>query len=228
MKQKLLGFLIALLFAIEGLGQPKSVSVPVYKSGDTTGYYKILRQRIAQMKMHDPIASNYALLLRVSCENWSVEVRSINLKTISGTVYFFTRKVGTPGGNSDGEFFFKKKRMSRSKALAISQSFQKHEIASIPDQKDIRRWPFGSDGMDYLIEHKDHSTYTFKTYWEPSSSRYQVKEAAAIDDFIREIESTLELPASFLTFLNKLPRGTYHTGGITAYTNTGKKRKARK
>lgn len=228
MKQILLGFLIALLFAIEGFGQPKSVSVPVNKSGDTTGYYKVMRQRIAQMKMYDPLASNDALLLRVSCENWSVEVRSINLKTISGSVYFFTRKAGTPGGNGVGEFFFKKKRMSRSKALAINQSFQKYEIASIPDQKDIRRWPLGSDGMDYLIEHKDHSTYTFKTYWEPSSSRYEIKEAAAIYGFIREIESTLELPAAFLAFLNKLPRGTYHTGGITAYTNTGKKGKARK
>lgn len=228
MKLRWLALLVALLFAIEGFGQVDSVSVPVYKSGDTTLHYKWQRQRIASMKMMDPLASNYRLMLRISCENWSVEVKSINLKTISGRQYFYTRKVAQQGGNSDGKLLFRVKRIRRSDALAILESFKKYSIASIPDQQDIPRWPFGADGMSYLIEYKTYSTYTFKSYWEPSSSRYELKEAAAIDGFVKEIEAKLELGTLFLAFLDKLPSGTYHTGGISTYTNRRKKDKARK
>ncbi|SEJ84416.1 hypothetical protein SAMN05216327_12417 [Dyadobacter sp. SG02] len=228
MKLKWLPVLIASLFAVKGFGQSKSVSIPVYKSGDTTLHYKWQRERIARMKMIDPLASNYAFLLRISCENWSVEIKSINFKTISGRQYFFTREVAAQSGNSDRDLLFKVKRISRADALAIYQAFKKDSIKSIPDEQAIRGWPLGADGMSYLIEYKTYSAYTFKTYWEPSSSRHRLKEAAAIDDFVKAIEARLGLGKSFLAFLNTLPPGTYHTGGITVHTNTGKKGKIRK
>ncbi|MNY75210.1 hypothetical protein D3C86_2144330 [compost metagenome] len=82
--------------------------------------------------------------------------------------------------------------------------------------------------MSYIIEHKTFSAYTFKTYWQPSLSRHQLKEAATLDDFIKEVEAKLELGTSYQAFLNKLPPGTYHTGGITTYTTSRKKRKTGK
>lgn len=227
MKLKLVPFWISLLFAIDGFGQSKSVSVPVYKSGDTTGYYGIQRERIAQMKMRDPLVSKDSCLIRVSCENWSVEVSSADLKTFEGRQYFFTKQYLSSDARWSRELF-KTKSISKSQARAVYEAFLVRSIASIPDEEDIPRWPWGADGVRYLIEYSTPSTYSLKTYWEPSSARYEIVAAAAIDDFIREIKAKLGLSKSFLVFLNKLPPGTYHTGGITAYNNAGKKRKAAK
>lgn len=228
MKLGLLSGLLALLFAVDVYGQVKFVSVPFYKSGDTSGHYKTQRKRIAQMKMRDPFVSKDSLLLRISSENWSVEIISTDLKTFAGRQYFFTKEVVPSGEQENKGLLFKTKPMSKSQALAVYEAFQKKSISSIPSENDIRGWSLGADGVSYLIEYSNPSTYSFKSYWEPSSSRYRLVEAAAVDDFVKEVEAKLELASSFLAFLNKLPAGTYHTGGITAYTNTGKKHKARK
>lgn len=225
MRLGLLSGLLALLFAVEVYGQVKSVSVPVYKSGDTTLHYKTQRERIAQMKMRDPFVSKDSFLLRVSSENWSVEIISADLKTFEGRQYFFTKQVEPSGEQENKRLLFKTKPMSKSQALAVYDTFQKKSISSIPSENDIRGWPLGADGVSYLIEYSNPSTYSFKSYWEPSSSRYRLVEAAAVDDFVKELNEKLELRTSFYAFLDKLPSGTYHAGGIAAYTNKGKKRK---
>lgn len=224
MKLKWLSFAIALLFPVEAFGQLDSISIPVYKSGDTSLHYKWQRERIADMKMIDPLASKYMFMMRISCENWSVELSSLNRKFLSGRLYLVTKKVDM-SADSDGKILFKAKRISPSDVMAIYRAFERYSIDTIPDQNVIHRWPLVFDGMTYIVEYKTFSTYTFKTYTEPSSSGYYVKEAAVIADFIKEIEARLELGTSYLAFLNKLPPGTYHTGGITTYTNTGKKGK---
>lgn len=225
MKLKLLTVIVALLLTTDGFGQSKRM--PVFKSGDKAGYNNAQRQRIAHMKMRDPLVLKDSLLLRVSCENWAVEVFSADLKTFEGRQYFITKHYLRSEGRSSEELF-KTKSMSKSHAREIYEAFVAKSVASIPDEKDIRGWPWGADGISYIIEYSTPSTYSFKTYWEPSASRYHVAEAAVIDDFVREIKWKLDLSTHFLAFLNKLPPGTYHTGGITVYTNTGKKRKSRK
>lgn len=228
MRQGLLSGLLALLLAVDVYGQVKSVSVPVYKSGDTTLSYKTQCKRIAQMKMRDPLISKDSFLLRVSTENWAVEVISADLRTFEGRQYFFTKQVVPSGGRGSEELLYKSKSMNKSQTLAVYEAFRKKSISSIPSESDIVGWPLGFDGTIYLIEYASPSTYSFKSYWEPSSSRYRLVEAAAVDDFVKEVEAKLELASSFLAFLNKLPAGTYHTGGITTHTNTEKERKARK
>ena len=71
MKLKLLTVIVALLLTVEGFGQSKRM--PVFKSGDKAGYNNAQRERIAHMKMRDPLVLKDSLLLRVSCENWAVE-----------------------------------------------------------------------------------------------------------------------------------------------------------
>jgi hypothetical protein len=227
MKLKLL---VALLLTIEGFGKTKSVSVPVY--GDTTGRYKMRRDMIAHMKMRDPLVSKNSFLLRVSSENWAVEIHTRDFKSFSGKQYFFTRQIVRDGEvlspTPESELLFKTKPIKKPQARAVYDAFTKRSIISIPDERDIQRWGLTSDGLSYLFEYATPASYTLKSYSNPSGARYNVKEAATVDDFIREIETTLKLPVSFLTFLDKLPPGTYHTGGITAYTNTEYGRKAPK
>lgn len=227
MRLKLLFGLLALLFTMEVNGQVKYVSVPVNQNGDTTGYYKIQRNRTFQMKMRDPLTSKDSLLIRVSTENWSVEVISRDLKTFEGRQYFFTTKLVPSEGRRGGELF-STKSMTKAQALAIYRAFQEKSIASIPNERDINGWPLGADGIAYVIEHSTASTYSLKSYWEPSSARYQLKEGVAVQDFVKTIETELEMATSLLAFLDGLPAGTYHTGGITAYTNKAEKRKSRK
>lgn len=232
MKLKLLSVLVALLLTIDGFGQSKSMSIPTHKSGDTTLHYKIQRQRIALMKMRDPQVSADSFLLIVSSENWAIEIRTNDFKAFSGKQYLFTRQIVRDGKvlspERKSEWLFDIKAIKKSQARVIYEAFTKRSIAAIPDQQDIPQWGMSFDGTSYAFEYATPASYTLKSYSNPSSARYKASKAAAIDDFIREIESTLKLPVSFLTFLDKLPPGTYHTGGITAYTNTGKRRKARK
>ena len=232
MKLKLLPVLVALLLTIDGFGQPKSVSVPIHKSGDTTLLYKMQRQRIALMKMRDPLVSKDSLLLLVSSENWAVEIHTNDFRAFSGKRCLFTRQIvrddKVQSLNRKSELLFDSKPIKKSQARAIYEAFMKRSIPAIPDQQDIRQWGMNFDGTSYAFEYATPASYTLKSYSNPSSARYKVTEAEAVDDFVREIESTLKLPVSFLTFLDKLPPGTYHTGGITAYTNAAKRRRARK
>lgn len=232
MKLKLLPFLISLLFVDDGFGQSKSMSVPVYKSGDTTLHYQWQRERIAQMKMRDPLVSKDSLVLLVSSENWAVEIHTNDFKTFSGKQYFFTRKIVGDGEvqslNLENNLLFNVKPIKMSHARAVYEAFTKRSIASIPNESDVWKWGMSFDGISYAFEYATPVSYTLKSYSNPSNARYQVVEAAAIDDFIKEIEAKLGLSKSFLAFLNTLPPGTYHTGGITVYNNTGKKRKAAK
>lgn len=229
MKLKLL---VALLLAIEGFGQTKSMSIPIHKSGDTTLHYKMQRQRIALMKMRDPLVSVDSLLLIVSSENWAIEIRTNDFKAFSGKQYLFTRQIVHDGRvlspDRKSELLFDIKPIKKLQARVIYKAFTRRSITAIPDQQDIRQWGMSFDGTSYAFEYATSASYTFKSYSNPSGARYNVKEAAAIDDFIREIESTLKMPVSFLAFLDKLPPGTYHTGGITTYTNTEAKHKAPK
>lgn len=227
MKLKLVFSLLAWLFTVEVNGQAKSVSVPLNRNGDTTGYYAIQRNRTAQMGMRDALASKDSILIRVSTENWLVEVTSRDFKTFEGRQYFFTAPV-VPSEERRSDKLFKSKSMSKAQAEAIYRAFQEKSVALVPSQEDIRGWPWGGDGITYVIEHSTPFIYSLKSYWQPSSVRYQLKEGAAVYNFVKTIENELELATSFLAFLDELPAGTYHTGGITAYTNKAERRKSRK
>ncbi len=229
MKLKLLPFLISLLFVDDGFGQSKSLSVPVYKSGDTTGYYGIQRQRIVQMKMRDPLVSKDSLLLIFSTDTRAVEVFTNDFRTFYGFQYVFTTRYLSEEKRrrrrkGDPKLLFNVTKLDTIQAQVVYSVFKNLSILSIPDSRDIPGWPIGADGITYRVEHSTPNSYAFKTYWTPSVARDQLKEAAAIDDLSKKLDQLLGMHDSFIALIDKLPAGTYHAGGIGLITTHTKRR----
>ncbi|MGG7665317.1 hypothetical protein [Dyadobacter sp. BHUBP1] len=232
MTLKLVPFLISLLFAIDGFGQSKSISVPVYKSGDTTLFYKWQRERIAQMKMRDPLVSKDSLLLIFSTDTRAVEIFTNDFRTFYGFQYVCTTRYLSEEKRrrrrkGDPKLLFNVTKLDTAQAHVVYSVFKNLSILSIPDSQDIPGWPTGVDGITYLVEHSTPSSYAFKTYWTPSVARDRLREAAAIDDLSKKLDHLLGLHDSFMAFIDKLPAGTYHTGGI-GFITTHKKRRGHK
>jgi hypothetical protein len=221
--------LIIVLLSLFGqlcAGQAKIISIPMTSRGDTSFWYKYQHEKFAEIGIEDLIHSKDSLVLRVSTEIQMVEIHMANFNTFTGKVYNFTKRVLREPYQQDREmrnkFLFNEKALKKTTARQIYELFKKFSIDTIPSQEQIKRWPMGFDGMSYIIEYATPSTYSFKSYWEPASSRYTLKEAAAIDNFTKELRAKLELYTSFDSFINSLPTGTYRAGGISVITTKKK------
>ncbi|MEO6285758.1 MAG: hypothetical protein ABIN80_28270 [Dyadobacter sp.] len=203
------------------------MSIPVNTNGDTSFWNKYQSEKFAEIGLSNLAQSRDSLILRISTEIQSIEIRTTNFETFSGKIYNFTKKVSlNPDQQSkevQNKWLSNKTAIKPTTARQVYELSKKLSIDTIPSEEQIKRWPIGADGMSYIIEYATPSTYSFKSYWEPSTSRYTLKEAAAIDNFTKELKATLELYTCFDTFINSLPAGTYHAGGILAITTTKKR-----
>lgn len=181
------------------------------------------------MGISNLIYSKDSLVLRFSTEIQAVEIRTADFKTFSGTLYNFTKKYVPDSGQQEkqNKLLFNKTAIDKTTARQIYETFKKLSIDTVPSQEQIKRWPILSDGMIYVIEYATPSVYSFKSYGEPWVSRIELKEAAAIDDLVRELKVSLQLYTSFDSFINSLPVGTYHAGGISLITTSKESKKLR-
>ncbi len=184
------------------------------------------------MGMSNLIYSKDTMVLRFSTEIQAVEIRTADFKTFSGTLYNFTKKYVPDSCQQEKEkqskLLFNKTAINKTAARQIYETFKKLSIDTVPSQEQIERWPMFSDGISYVIEYATPSVYSFKSYGEPWGSRNELKEAAAIDDLVRELKVSLPLYTSFDSFINSLPVGTYHAGGISLITTSKESKKIRR
>jgi hypothetical protein len=228
-------FIVVLLlsFGYRCAAQGKIISIPMTSSGDTSLSYQFQTERFAQIGLSSLVYSTDSLVLRFSTEIQAVEIRTADFKTFSGYLYNFTTRHSPYSREQNKEtpnkLLFNKTALNKKTARQIYETFEKLSISDIPSEEKIKGRSIGSDGMTYIVENATPSTYSFKTYWEPSITRNRMKEVVPVDDFFRELRATLDMYTSFDSFVNSLPAGTYHAGGIlTITTSKETKKRSRK
>lgn len=197
--------LISLCFRV--LGQEKQVQIPMYKSGDTTLWYKWCQRDIKKVGLPSLTTSSDSFRLRFSTETQAIDIWTTDYKTFQGTLANFTT-----ASRSD-KFYSDITPIDTATARKVYDVFVALAIFGIPAQDSIKGWSNGCDGITYMIETSTRSKYTFKYYWTPSVFSDSLKEAKAVDSLSHEMERILHMHESFVAFIRTLPEGSYHAGG---------------
>lgn len=138
----------------------------------------------------------------------------LSLENNEGQLVFYTQEHEDPITEKPSERIYSKAYVLTKKQIVSVDSLRIITgIRHIPTDKQIKGWGdvMGLDGVTYAIEEADNSTYSFKSYWTPSS--INVEEAKRLKRFIEEIEHLTNLRKLEKEFVQLIPFGSYSTGG---------------
>lgn len=185
--------------------------------GDTVFWYKYAKELEHKIELTDLEKSKNDFSFRFRNYGQVVEIIKDSTK-ISGSLtnYIYYRR----RSNDDRKILHKKEILSVAQAQNIYDIIQNAEILAMPSDNEIKNWSQGFDGIVYIFEYADKSTYSFKNYWTPEIQK--VPEAIKIQKFVKNISDTLRLKEHYKLFKENLPKrnGMYDlNGGITtSYT----------
>lgn len=156
--------------------------------GDTVFWYKYAKELEHKIELTDFEKSKNDFSFRFRNYGQVVEIIKDSTK-ISGSLtnYIYYRRKE----NSERKTLFKKEFLSVAQAQNIYDIVQRADILNLPSDEDIKNWSQGFDGITYIFECADKSTYTFKNYWTPEIQK--VSEAIKINKFVKNISDTLRL-----------------------------------
>ena len=225
MKLKILFSIILLLIICTMVNAQKApLPLPAEKIIDTTARYNWFRESVLKIGLKDLMRSSDKLRFRIWCKNQLVEIWSYDENTFRGELVSYTSKYD-PNGYLNPE----KKEKFLTKHIAIDTIVARRiyeramDIAlfDIPAQANIKGWKQGTDGYSVSLEYADELKYSMKDYWSPNF-QVAVPEAKLIDHFEAFLEASIGLREKWNTFIEGLPKGCYHTGGLIIVCNGGR------
>ncbi|WP_342644763.1 hypothetical protein [Mucilaginibacter sp. CSA2-8R] len=116
-------------------------------------------------------------------------------------------------GQPSNRIFVKAYALSRLQAKGIDSLKEAYGIDQIPTDEQIKGWGdiMGLDGVTYLMEKTDDTTYSFKHYWTPSAIK--TDEAKKMTGFIAATEQLIGYQHFDTDFMKSIPFLSYFTGG---------------
>jgi hypothetical protein len=230
-KRTFIPTLLFLLTVQTTFGQTKNISIPTYKNGDTSLWFKWQQEKYAKVGLPNLTNSYDSLHFRFSTETQAIDIWTADFKTFNGTFANFTtssdpnkyKKENPPAD----KFYSNKDKLDTATARQVYNIFNELSIFSIPTGDSIEGWHLGNDGDEYLIEYSTPTNYSFKEYWTPSYYKDKIIEAASIDSLAKQLETTLQMQKAFGLFLNTLPIGCYFSGSFFVTCTQKPKKKAK-
>jgi hypothetical protein len=219
-------FAMILLFATFHLAKAQNdpLRIPARKMIDTAFTYKWLKEDVVKIGLEDLLSSRDKLHFRFWCRYQFVEIWARNRNTYFGELISYTSKYD-PNAYSNPEkkekIFTKHNAIDTVLARQIYERAMDIAVFEIVAQEKIQGWREGTDGYRVSLEYSDPLRYSMKYYWSPAS-QVAVPEAKSINEFEAFLETNLGLREKWKTFIEGLPKGCYHTGGL-AVVCTGRK-----
>lgn len=186
--------------------------------GDTAYWYKNAKEFENEIQLTNFEESKSDFAFRFRNQGQILEIIKDDSTKISGTItnYIYYRR----RSRDDRKILYNKEILSVEQAQNIYEIVQNTEILAMPSEKEIKNWSQGFDGIIYILEYADKSTYSFKNYWTPEIQK--IPEALKLNKFVKNISDTLMLMDSYKLFKENLPKrnGLYDLNGgvITSYT----------
>jgi hypothetical protein len=179
---KYLPIILSLIFSIQAFSQGQELML---LSGSDTSFYSFHQQRLAVLKKKDLKEHSKDFIFR-SWDPLSVlTIQKID-DVISAEILFQVFEVVED--NSPVKTFSKTYSIPTDSASKLYEIIINSRIQDFPSSKFIPNWEHGLDGVTYILETKTDSTFSFKSYWTPSSQQ-SVFEAVAIIKFRQNINS---------------------------------------
>jgi hypothetical protein len=221
-----ISLLYILLFLGTNLfGQPKDLSIPKYKTGELTFWYKWENERIEKLKLPDLKLTSDSIYFRLSTDNQIIDIHSRDGNTFDGQMVIYTTSYDQEQ-KKKSKYYSSRQTLSADTLRQIIDLFKKLGVNDIPTDSEIEGWRPGTDGKTYIFQFATRDKYSFKTYWTPDSFD-SLKEAITINRFVTQIESILTLDKRTQNFFETLPKDNcYRFGSMSIRCiQSGKKRK---
>ncbi len=178
--------------------------------GDTVYRYKYNKEFQNTLKLKDFEKSTDEFNFRFRNQGQVIEISKDGSKyngNITNYIYH------TKNANNKAITLSNKILLTSKQAENIYTIVQTSKILDLPSDMDIENWGQGFDGITYIIEHSDKKNYWFKNYWSPSSQD-SIREALIVENLVKNLSDTLNLPEKYSTFKDDLPKkGCYNSGG---------------
>jgi hypothetical protein len=213
---------LLLAVCIAAMAQKTSLEISSGKIIDTTATYSWFKAEVAKIGLEDLIKSKDKLRFRFWCKNQLVEIWSGGENTYLGKMISYTSKYDPnayldPG--KEEKIFTKNVTIDTIVAMRIYERAMDIALFDIPAQKNIKGWKQGTDGYSVSLEFASPLRYSLKYYWSPNF-QVAVPEAKLITEFEAFIETTLGMREKWAAFIEGLPKGCYHTGGLAVVCNS--------
>jgi hypothetical protein len=121
--------------------------------------------------------------------------------------------------------FVDRKTFGKDTVKTILNYITTSEINKLPTDNLISGWKQGFDGVTYIIEFANPTTYSFKTYWTPKAQDTTLQEAKLLEAFVDKIFELVNGNANWNYFEKSIPYECYNVGGMIRCKVLTKKQK---
>lgn len=118
-----------------------------------------------------------------------------------------------------------RKTLGKDTVKTILNYVRTSEINKLPTDNLISGWKQGFDGVTYIIEFANPTTYSFKTYWTPKAQDTALQEAKFLQTFVDNIFDLANSKTTWNNFEKSIPYECYNVGGTIRCKVLTKKQK---
>lgn len=189
---------------------------------DTTTRYTWFKESVLKLRLNDLMESSESLHFRFWCKNQVIEIWIDEQNTFRGNLVSYTSKYDPNAYLNPGrkeKILTKKVAIDTVVAKRIYEQAMDITLFDIPAQNKIKGWKQGVDGYSVSLEFSSPLKYSVKYYWSPDF-QVAVPEAKLITEFEAFLESIVGMREKWTTFIDALPKGCYHTGGLAVVCNS--------
>jgi len=196
---------LLLLLVFQSKGQNSKVI-----SGDTTFWRQLELKNSRGIHLPDLISSSEKFHFRYWKDTQVVDIWTNDEIVFNGLITNYIHSYSDDNSKKKrkpSKIFFNQVQMDSDRAKKVYILIK--QIENIPTDKSIKGWSQGFDGVEYCFETSTSSNYSFKTYWTPTVQDSSLTEAKAIEKFVTETDSVLNLHDKYQKFFATLKPGNY-------------------
>ena len=190
--------------------QSKSEELNLTKDSDTVYWNKYKNELIQKHNLEDILNKKDELIFKFWSFGTCIEITK-NDNLVSGNITYFVDEVDEFSRKTFKKTFNLKSEDSKRIIKLIDSS----EINKIASDKFIKGWQHGFDGIEYILEYKTKTEYSFKNYWTPNSQD-NLEEAKKIQNFVNELYLICDSENLSKQFAKEIPFRSYSYNGGSA------------
>jgi hypothetical protein len=217
--------IIILSLSVAVLGQNKSLYNVTNPNGDTSFWFKYQNIIIDDLALLRLDTSTLTYHFRVWKTNQVLDVWENSDSSYSARLTSWVTE-RTPATETPTErTFVDRKTFGKDTVKTILNYITTSEINKLPTDNLISGWKQGFDGVTYIIEFANPTTYSFKTYWTPKAQDTTLQEAKLLEAFVDKIFELVNGNGNWNYFEKSIPYECYNVGGMIRCKVLTKKQK---
>lgn len=207
-------FLLAplLLFA-----QNRTAHIPLNEKRDTSYWYGVHTKGLKELQIRNLKTDTATRSMRFwyygQTVSHFIEVFQNKNAGLEGNVTIYTKEqVKSEKEKPTNRTFARRIAIAPDKCKIIQECFHARALDTVPSEDQVKGWGSGFDGVIYVVEQANETDYSFKSYWSPAAQK-DVPEAQNMLNFIKDLDSVLDITSKRNVFTNQIPYESYNTGG---------------